>query len=124
MEAAVIVVRGKTRLIIPVSQVRAAASSFRQVWVDVGTGDGRSVYRMAKANPECFCVGVDAHAAGMREVSFRASRKPTRGGTANAWFICAAIETLPTGLERLADHITIVYPWGRLLHVVLDPMCR
>src|SRR5258708_32730245 len=76
---------------------------------------------MAGAPPERFCLGIDANAASLRDVSFRASRKPSRGGDSNVWFIRAAVETLPAGLEHLADHITIFYPCRRLLDGILKP---
>lgn len=121
MEAMVELVRGKARTPVPAAYVREAASKFREVIVDVGTGDGRWAYRMARAHPERFCLGIDANAAGLRDVSFRATRKPSRGGVSNVWFIRAAVETLPAGLERLADHVTIFYPWRRLLEGILKP---
>lgn len=121
MEAIVELVRGKVRTPVPAAHVREAASKFREVVIDVGTGDGRWAYRMARAHPDRFCLGIDANAAGLRDVSFRAGRKPSRGGVSNVWFIRAAAETLPAGLERLADHITIFYPWRRLLDGILKP---
>ncbi len=121
MEAMVELVRGKVRTPVPAAVVREAASKFREVSVDVGTGDGRWAYRMARAHPERFCLGIDANAAGLRDVSFRAGRKPSRGGVTNMWFIRAAVEMLPAGLEGLADHVTIFYPWRRLLDGILKP---
>lgn len=115
------VVRGRTRALVPRWHIQAAAAQSHRVVVDLGTGDGRWVYRMAKSHPGFFCVGVDANAEAMREVSFRAGRKPSRGGAANAWFVCAAVDSLPAGLGRLADWMTVLYPWGRLLRVVVDP---
>lgn len=121
MEAMVELVRGKARTPVPAAHVREAASKFRAVGVDVGTGDGRWAYRMARVHPDRFYLGIDANAAGLRDVSFRAGRKPSRGGVSNVWFIRAAVETLPAGLQRLADHLTIFYPWRRLLDGILTP---
>ncbi len=121
MEAMVELVRGRVRTPVPAAYVREAAAKFREVGIDVGTGDGRWAYRMARAHPDRFCLGIDANAAGMRDVSFRAGRKPSRGGVSNVWFIRAPVETLPAGLEHLADHITIFHPWRRLLDGILKP---
>jgi 16S rRNA (adenine(1408)-N(1))-methyltransferase len=121
MEAMVELVRGKSRTPVSVAHVRAVASRFRHVAVDVGTGDGQWVYRMARAHPEWFCLGIDANAAALRDVSFRAGRKPTRGGVPNAWFFHASVETLPSGLERFADCVSVFYPWKRLLDGILQP---
>jgi 16S rRNA (adenine(1408)-N(1))-methyltransferase len=114
-------VRGKSRTSVSAAHVRAVASRFRHVAVDVGTGDGHWVYRMARAHPDWFCLGVDANAAALRDVSFRAGRKPTRGGVRNAWFIHSSVETLPSDLKRVADYVSVFYPWTRLLEGILRP---
>jgi 16S rRNA (adenine(1408)-N(1))-methyltransferase len=121
MGAMVELVRGKSRTSVSVAHVRTVASRFREVAVDVGTGDGQWVYRMARTHPDWFCLGIDANAAALRDASFRANRKPTRGGVPNAWFLHASVETLPSGLERFADHISLFYPWRRLLEGILQP---
>lgn len=121
MEAMVDVVRGKALWSVWAAHVRAVASTYPGVAIDVGTGDGRWVYRMARVHPDWFYLGVDANAAALREISFRASRKRSRGGISNTWFVRAAVEMLPLGLAQLADQITIHYPWGRLLQGILTP---
>ena len=47
--------------------------------------------------------------------------RPSRGGAGNLWFFRIAAEALPAGLEELADHISILCPWGSLLRAVLAP---
>ena len=49
----------------------------------------------------------------------QARRKPARGGAPNALFIVAAAEALPEPLTGIADEITINYPWGSLLRIVV-----
>ncbi len=57
----------------------------------------------------------------MMEVSRRAAAKPARGGVDNALFVQASLEVLPGALVGLADAITVNYPWGSLLKVVVLP---
>ena len=87
---------------------------------DIGTGDGRAVLALARAEPSSLVVGVDAVAAGMVEASRRAARR----GPGNAIFLAAGAETLgATPLAGRVGHGTIRFPWGSLLRGVLglDP---
>jgi 16S rRNA (adenine(1408)-N(1))-methyltransferase len=87
----------------------------------VGTGDGRFVLDQARQFPNKLCIGIDASADALREVSHKAAKKPPRGGAANALFVWATAENLPPELTGLADEITINYPWGSLLKAVVQP---
>jgi 16S rRNA (adenine(1408)-N(1))-methyltransferase len=88
------------------------------VVVDIGTGDGRFVYRSAEMNPKKFYIGIDANAAPLEKISMKATRKPAKGGLANVLFVQAAIENLPDELTGAADEIHIHFPWGSLLRAV------
>ncbi len=121
MEGTLAVVRGRLIEGVAAAEMRRTANAYARVVVDVGTGDGRWLYRTARAHPEWFCLGLDAYAGMMREVSRRASRDPSRGGAPNLCFLRIAAEALPAGLEDLADHISILCPWGSLLRAVLVP---
>ncbi|MGH2348455.1 MAG: methyltransferase domain-containing protein [bacterium] len=121
MDERLAIVRGKRVERVPAEQVRAWARGFARAVVDVGTGDGRWLYRRARAHPEWACIGIDANPDRMREVSFRAARKPARGGVPNLCFIRASIDGLPQALRGIADEIYILYPWGSLLDAVWTP---
>jgi len=101
------------------STLRDEGAGFKYVAVDLGAGDGRFVYRLARTHADWFCVAIDANADGLRDRSRRAARKPSRGGAPNARFVRAAAENLPRALESFADVIYVLYPWGRLLRAVL-----
>jgi 16S rRNA (adenine(1408)-N(1))-methyltransferase len=88
------------------------------VIVDIGTGDGRFVYRLAQQNPNRFYIGIDANSAALKEISTKATRKPAKGGLANVLFLQAAIENLPEELNGAADEIHIHFPWGSLLKTI------
>jgi 16S rRNA (adenine(1408)-N(1))-methyltransferase len=95
------------------------AARAERLVIDVGTGDGRAVLELAHRHPLWLVVGLDANAAGMAEVSRRATSRRERGGTPNALFAVAAAETPPTELRGRADLVTIAFPWGSLLRGVL-----
>jgi 16S rRNA (adenine(1408)-N(1))-methyltransferase len=88
--------------------------------VDLGTGDGRAVLRLARQEPCTLVIGVDADASGLREASARAARPARKGGLPNALFVVgdasAALEVLG---GRVAE-LRITLPWGSLLQRVLE----
>lgn len=87
----------------------------RGVVIDIGTGDGRFVSRMAAENPDKFYIGIDANTKALEKPSMKATRKPSKGGLPNALFVQAAVEDLPEELNSSADEIHIHFPWGSLL---------
>lgn len=92
--------------------------------MDIGTGDGRFVYESAKENPEKFFIGIDPNTKPLRKISMKATRRPAKGGVANALFIRAAIEELPSELDNTADEIHIHFPWGSLLGAIASGDAR
>ncbi len=66
-------------------------------------------------------IGVDANAELLREILHRATRKPARGGVPNALFGRLSLEESPGELARLADSLTVLFPWGSLLRAVAVP---
>jgi len=113
--------RGKKQETIAPEEVRARLEAHDFVHIDLGTGDGKYILRLARDHPEHCCIGLDAVAANLVDTSGRALRKPSRGGAANALFVIAAVETLPPELRGTANKITINYPWGSLLEAVIVP---
>lgn len=88
------------------------------VVIDIGTGDGRFVSAAARENPNKFFIGIDANTRPLEKISMRATRNPKKGGLPNAMFVQAAVEDLPSELDRTADEIHIHFPWGSLLRAV------
>lgn len=83
----------------------------------MGTGDGRLPLAWARETPERLFIGVDANAAGLRELSGRAARERR----SNVAYVRAAAEALPSELDGIADRVTVVLPWGSLLAAVALP---
>jgi 16S rRNA (adenine(1408)-N(1))-methyltransferase len=91
------------------------------VILDIGTGDGRFVYQMARQNPHRLYIGIDASSEALVKVSEKIYRNPKHGGAKNAMFIQARVEQLPEELNSVADEVHIHFPWGSLLGALLKP---
>jgi 16S rRNA (adenine(1408)-N(1))-methyltransferase len=89
------------------------------VLLDVGTGDGRFVVDVARDKPDWFCIGIDPVAENMRRISRLAAGKPAKGGAENALFLRGSAEQLPGPLRNSADHLTVNYPWGSLMRILV-----
>lgn len=87
--------------------------------MDIGTGDGRFVYRSALADPRKFYIGIDANTKPLEKVSMKATRKLKKGGAPNTLFVQAAVEDLPEEFNNTADEVHIHFPWGSLLKAVV-----
>lgn len=87
--------------------------------VDIGTGDGKFVYELAKANPDKLVIGIDPNAKNLEKTSRKASKKPKKGGLSNALFVLASIEDLPAELAGKANQVFINLPWGSLLDGII-----
>ena len=88
--------------------------------LDVGTGDGKHVLAEARRRPDTLIVGLDASAEAMRRAAARAAAKPGRGGSANALFVWAPVERLPTEVEGVTE-VHALMPWGSLLRALVAP---
>jgi len=88
------------------------------VTLDIGTGDGRFVYRSARCNPSQFFVGIDANTRPLQKISQKICRTPAKGGAPNALFIQASVENLPDELNGIANEVHVHFPWGSLLRAV------
>ncbi len=85
--------------------------AYREVAVDLGTGDGRYVRQLARREPNCLVIGVDLCRENLREVSRRAP--------ANALYLIADALDLPAELAGVATRISINFAWGSLLQGLL-----
>lgn len=83
--------------------------------VDIGTGDGKFTYKIAKENPDRFVIGIDPSHKSLEKTSGKIYKKEVKGGLKNALFVLANIEDLPDELEGAANQVFINFPWGSLL---------
>jgi 16S rRNA (adenine(1408)-N(1))-methyltransferase len=115
-----------TRVIAKDRTVMVAAEDFAELRaryaataVDVGTGDGRYAYTLARADPDRLVIGIDALDEPMGEIAAKASRKPARGGRPNLVLVRAPVERLPPELLAVADEVSVQLPWGSLLEGIV-----
>jgi 16S rRNA (adenine(1408)-N(1))-methyltransferase len=47
-----------------------------------------------------------------------------RRAVPNALFVVSSVESLPTDLEAVADHVFVTFPWGSLLRGLSEPHGR
>jgi 16S rRNA (adenine(1408)-N(1))-methyltransferase len=106
---------GKEIRPLDAAEFRARIAPYARVALDLGTGDGRYVYRQAQAHPDTFYVGVDATRENLAEYSAKIGKKPSRGGLPNVLYVLASAEALPPELAGVADQISINFPWGSLM---------
>jgi 16S rRNA (adenine(1408)-N(1))-methyltransferase len=76
------------------------------------------VYQSAKANPTTFYLGIDANARPLEKISEKIFRRHQKGGLPNALFVRAAMESLPSELDGVANRVHVQFPWGSLLRAV------
>lgn len=103
---------GKRASIIDAATLAAQIAGYREILIDIGTGDGRYVRHVARENPAWLAIGIDACRENLRGISRDAPR--------NALFVIANALTLPGELRGVATRITINFPWGSLLAALLD----
>lgn len=89
-------------------------AQFKEVHIDIGTGDGNYVYKQALEHPLNLYIGIDPTEKQFTKFAKKANKKRLD----NAIFMRGSIEQLPDGLAGFADKITIFYPWGSLLEKV------
>ena len=104
-------IRGKTSHQLDLKGLAERLAGYKHIRLDLGTGDGRYVCRMAEQHKDRFFIGVDACRENLRAYSQR--KLP------NALFVIASAQALPKELNGLVSHVTINFPWGSLLESLL-----
>lgn len=117
-----IILKGKTESELTEQAFSEMKARFACVTVDLGTGDGRNVYRKAKANPDTLFIGVDPAKDNMTEIAVKLCKKPAKGGLDNVLLVPATAEALPDMLSGAAQNVTVLFPWGTLLEGIVKPV--
>ena len=103
--------RGRQSLALERAALLALTADYRDIVIDIGTGDGRFVQRLARAQPATFVIGLDLCRENLRSAS--------RTAPPNALYVIADGLALPAELAGLASGLTINFPWGSLLRGLL-----
>jgi 16S rRNA (adenine(1408)-N(1))-methyltransferase len=100
-------VNGKDIRAIDAATLAAWTARYREVTLDLGTGDGRFVRQLARRCQAAAAIGVDTCRANLMTGSRRAPE--------NALFLVADALALPDELDGVATRLTVNFPWGSLL---------
>ena len=103
---------GKRTYYLSPSELEARLEGYREIVMDIGTGDGRYVLELARARPERLAIGFDA----CREQLGRVSRQ----APPNSLFLIGNALALPAALAGRVCRVTINFPWGSLLAGLLE----
>lgn len=93
------------------------AGNYKGMEIDLGTGDGRYVYKNAIKNPGVLFVGVDPSEKQMEIYS----KKAVKDRLGNVLYIVGSIENFPKELFGYTSNLHIILPWGTLLENVIRP---
>jgi 16S rRNA (adenine(1408)-N(1))-methyltransferase len=97
----------------------ALCGPYGSMVMDVGTGNGKHAYQLARRNPESFVVGLDANPDNMRRTAAKAAGSARKGGLPNLVYLWESVERMPT-LPRPVTQLHVLMPWGSLLRGLLD----
>jgi len=111
------IVRGNKTLDFSDEELIELAGNFNRVVLDLGTGDGRFVYKSAIENPGTLYIGVDPSEKQLQTFSKKVVRKKLE----NALFIVGSIEVFPNDFEIKVDTVVVNFPWGSLMEKVVRP---
>lgn len=110
-------VRGNKTLEISKNDLHELIKGYEKVVVDIGTGDGRYVFKNALLNPKAFYIGIEPS---RKQIEIY-SKKTIRAKTPNVLFVLNSLEGIQNELDDVATQITINLPWGTLLQVIAKP---
>ena len=111
------IIVGKSLSEITKEEFLERVSRYEKIEIDLGTGDGKFVYRNAKQDPQTFFIGIDPS---QKQLELH-SKKALKEKLQNILFVLGSAEHLPSDLDGIADVLHIILPWGTLLQVVASP---
>ena len=91
------------------------SSIYREIVIDLGTGNGKFVYDLAFNNPEILYLGIEPTASNLFEYSKKANKNKVK----NLIYMITSIERMDDVLNEMADIVYINFPWGSLLEAIV-----
>jgi 16S rRNA (adenine(1408)-N(1))-methyltransferase len=110
-------IKGNKKIELTENNLIAHSKEYEEVIIDLGTGDGRFVYKSATENPTKLYIGIDPAEKQLEIYSKKAAKKKLY----NALFLVGSIEVMPFDIPEFADKIYIILPWGSLLKNIVEP---
>ncbi len=111
------VVKGNKEFDISEEQYKKLINNYKNIILDIGTGDGRFIYKNALENIEEFYIGLDPSAKQLKNYSKKAVRKKLP----NALFVIGSSHNIPKELENTINTLYVILPWGTLLQNLVLP---
>ena len=106
---------GNNQKELEADEFRNLMKSFEKVILDIGTGDGRFVYKNALKNDKNLYIGLDPVVKQLEKYSKKAVRKNLK----NVLFVQGSAENIPPELFCEINKIFINLPWGTLLKKIV-----
>ena len=106
---------GNNQKELEADEFRNLMKSFEKVILDIGTGDGRFVYKNALKNDKNLYIGLDPVVKQLEKYSKKAIRKKLK----NILFVQGSAENIPPELFCEINKIFINLPWGTLLEKIV-----
>ncbi len=113
------VMKGKGLVEMDLPALTELVSHYDDIALDIGTGDGKFVYKQAQSHSRTFFIGLNSSPANLQEYSTKILRSPQKGGLSNVLYVIANVEQLPHELDHTADTIFVHFPWGSLLKSIV-----
>jgi len=105
-----IAVVGNKKQEISKIELNELIKNFEKVILDMGTGDGRFIYKNALKSPTNLYIGLDPAEKQLEIYSKEANKKRLK----NSLFVVGSIENIPNELSFI-DKVYVNLPWGTLL---------
>ena len=110
------IVVGNKLLELSTEALQQKKDKYNDIEIDLGTGNGRYVYKKALDDLSNLYIGIDPVEKQLRKYSRKAVRKDLE----NVLFVLASAEMLPKELKNTASKLNIFLPWGSLLDYVAN----
>lgn len=114
------IITSRNRVLTTIKDVLSQITEYHKIVVDIGCGDGKFIYNLAKKHPEDFYIGIDASNKLLTKTAAKLHKKPVKGGVDNLIFLVSEITSVPEELQNIASEIYINFPWGSLLEGLIN----
>ncbi|MGW1682672.1 16S rRNA (adenine(1408)-N(1))-methyltransferase KamC [Saccharopolyspora sp. NPDC002376] len=88
------------------------------VVLDVGAGNAKHAYHLARAEPDKLVIALDAAKDNMQKVAGKTKVSPAKGGAPNLLCVWASAEKPPSEIHGVTELHSLM-PWGSLLRGML-----
>jgi 16S rRNA (adenine(1408)-N(1))-methyltransferase len=113
-----LIIKGNKTEKMDAERLKELVGGFKTIIMDLGTGDGRFVYKNALKNVDVFYIGIDPSEKQLKISAREIQRKKLD----NILLVVGSAEQPPEELCGLADTIYVNFPWGTLLETFAKPV--